>query len=274
MIKKIVLGTLAFGSMAFAVDLSTVTGETVGVFSKDRGDSTRPLIYKAENFHEMATVPGFSLGAPSGLVSSYGVAFMGLSGKKSSSTDDGALAFGMGFGDSDKIGGSASIGIGSVDPRDGGSFNRGNLNLSFGHHFREYHMGWSVGVAGIDLWHANSLDGDNGEPSFYTAVTKLYPNDLAPVAITAGFGNNGYADVTKDTDRKDEIGGFGSVAVYVMPQVSLILDYTTGILGAGASIVPFPQYPVTVSVGATNLNKQGTDDKVSAIGSIAAAYVF
>lgn len=274
MIKKIFLGTLAFGSMAFAVDLSTVTGESTAVFSKERGGEDKPLIYKSETFHEMATIPGLSLGAPVGLVSSYGVVFAGLSGKTNSDNSDGALALGMGYGDADKIGGSISLGIGSVDPRDGGSFNRGNLNISAGHHFRDYGFGWSVGVAGIDLWHADSLDGDNDEPSFYTSVTKLFPNDYMPVAMTAGFGNNGYADVTIDENRKDKIGGFGSVAVYIMPQISLIVDYTTGILGAGASIVPFPQYPVTLNIGATNLNKQGTDDKVSAIGSIAAAYVF
>ena len=274
MIKKLFLSTLVIGSSALAVDLSTVTGESTAVFTTKRKGMDKSLIYKSENFHEMATIPGFSLGAPSGLVSSYGVAFAGLSGKANSDNKDGAFALGMGYGDADKIGGSISLGIGSVDPRDGGSFNRGNLNISAGHHFRDYGIGWSVGAAGIDLWHANSLDGDNGDPSFYTAVTKLFPNDFMPVAVTGGFGNNGYADITVDEDRKDEIGGFGSVAVYVIPQISVIVDYTTGILGAGISVVPFPDYPVTFNLGATNLNKQGTDDKVSAIGSVAAAYVF
>lgn len=274
MIKKVIVGSLAFGSVTFAMELSTISSEAAGIFYKSKVENARPLIYKANHFHELATIPGFSLGAPSGLVSSYGVSFFGLSGKKSSTTDDGALAFGIGFGDSDKIGGSASIGVGSIDPRDGGAFNRGNLNLNVGHNFRKYKFGWSIGAAGIDLWHSSSFDRDNDKPSFYTAVTKLYANNVAPIAITGGFGNNGYADMTIDHNREHKIGAFGSVAVYVLPQVSLILDYTTGILGTGISLVPFPQYPVTVNLGATNLNKQGTDNKVSAIGSIAAAYVF
>ena len=41
------------------------------------------------------------MGAPSGLVSSYGVAFAGLSGRRDSDDTDGALALGMGFGNPD-----------------------------------------------------------------------------------------------------------------------------------------------------------------------------
>lgn len=272
--KKIIFGMLSLCTVAFGSNLANVTGENVGVFLKDKGPEGKTLIYRAEHFHKMATVPGFSMGAPSGLVPGYGVIFAGLSGTATGSDKDAALAMGMGFGNPDTVGGALSLGIGSVDPRDGGSFNRGSLNASVGHHFKKYGMGVSVGVSSIDLWHANSLDGDNADPSFYTAVTKLYPNEIAPVIITAGLGNNGYVDINKENNRKDKIDGFGSVAVYVMPQVSLILDYTMGVVSAGTSIVPFPDYPVTLNLGAGNLTKQGNNEKISAIGSIAAAYVF
>ncbi|MEG1449756.1 MAG: hypothetical protein RSC62_03015 [Cetobacterium sp.] len=275
MIKKVLVGTLALSSLGFAADLSTVSGETTAVFAKQELSNDKPLIYLADNFHEMATVPGFSMGAPSGLVSSYGVAFAGLSGKTNSDDTDGALALGMGFGDAETIGGAISLGVGSIDPRDGGAFNRGNLNMSLGHHFKDYGFGWSVGMNGVNLWHDNGDDGDNENPSFYTAVTKLWPNDIAPIAITAGLGNNSFADVNiENRDRKEEVGGFGSVAVYLFPQMSLILDYTSNVVTVGTSIVPFPQYPVSINLGATNLTEQGPEDKVSAIGSIAAAYVF
>ena len=274
MVKKILLGALALSSIGFASDLSTITGESTAVFAKKESNGDKPLVYLAENFHEMATLPGFSMGAPSGLVSSYGVAFAGLSGRRDSDDTDGALALGMGFGNPDTIGGAVSLGIGSIDPRDGGSFNRGNLNLNVGHHFKEYGFGWSVGMTGLDLWHASKLDGDNQDPSFYTAVTKLWANDIVPVAITAGFGNNSYADINKENDRKDKVDGFGAVAFYLIPQLSLVVDYTSNILTTGISVVPFPEYPISVSLGATNLTEQGPNDKVAAIGSIAAAYVF
>ena len=274
MVKKILLGALALSSIGFASDLSTVTGESTAVFAKKESNGDKSLVYLAENFHEMATLPGFSMGAPSGLVSSYGVAFAGLSGRRDSDDTDGALALGMGFGNPDTIGGAVSLGIGSIDPRDGGSFNRGNLNLNVGHHFKEYGFGWSVGMTGLDLWHASKLDGDNQDPSFYTAVTKLWANDFIPFAVTAGFGNNSYADINKENDRKDKVDGFGAVAFYLIPQLSLVVDYTSNILTTGISVVPFPEYPISVSLGATNLTEQGPNDKVAAIGSIAAAYVF
>lgn len=272
--KKVLLGTMMLSSALFANELSSLTAETTAVFAKKEKAADKPLLYLADNFHEMATLPGFSLGAPSGLVSSYGVAFAGLSGRRDSSDTDGALAFGMGFGDVEKIGGSVSIGVGSIDPRDGGSFNRGNLNLNVGHHFKKSGIGLSVGMTGVDLWHASKLDGDNQDPSFYLATTKLFPNEYAPVALTVGLGNNSYADINKENDRKDKVDGFGAIAVYIKPQLSVILDYTSNILTAGIGVVPFPDYPISLSLGATNLTEQGPNDKVAAIGSIAAAYVF
>ena len=135
--KKVLVGTMLLGSALYASDLSTVTAENTAALAKKDVASDKPLIYLADNFHEMATLPSFSLGAPSGLVSSYGVAFAGISGRRDSDNTDGAMALGMGFGDANKIGGAVSLGIGSIDPRDGGSFNRGNLNLNVGHHFKE-----------------------------------------------------------------------------------------------------------------------------------------
>lgn len=272
--KKVLLGTLLLSSALCASELSSLTAETTAVFAKNKSGGDKPLIYLAENFHEMATLPGFSLGAPSGLVSSYGVAFAGLSGRRDSDDTDGALALGMGFGDAEKIGGSVSLGIGSVDPRDGGAFNRGTLNVNFGHHFKKLGLGVSVGMTGVDLWHESSEDSDNQDPSFYLATTKLWGNDFIPVAITAGLGNNSYADINRENDRKDKVDGFGAVAFYLHPQLSIIADYTSNILTAGISAVPFPDYPISLSLGATNLTEQGPNDKVAAIGSIAAAYVF
>ncbi len=95
------------------------------------------------------------------------------------------------------------------------------------------------------------------------------------MAVTLGLGNNSFADVNiENRDRKEEIGGFGAVAFYLMPQLSFIVDYTSNVLTSGISVVPFPNYPISVNLGATNLTEQGPKDKVAAIGSIAAAYVF
>ncbi|MCQ9626476.1 hypothetical protein HS141_05760 [Cetobacterium somerae] len=273
MVKKILIGVLALSSFGFASEISTTAGESA-VFAKKTAENNKPLLYLAENFHELAILPGFTMGAPSGLVSGYGVAFAGIAGRRDSDTTDGALAFGMGFGNPDVIGGSVSIGVGSIDPRDGGSFNRGNLNLNVGHHFKEYGLGWSVGMTGLDLWHAKNIDGDYQDPSFYTSLTKLWPNEFVPFSVTAGLGNNSFADINRSKDRKDKVDGFGAISFYLIPQLSLVIDYTSNILTTGISVVPFPDYPISVNLGATNLTEQGPNEKVAAIGSIAAAYIF
>ncbi|MGL4628113.1 MAG: hypothetical protein ACRCUR_01350 [Cetobacterium sp.] len=273
--KKIILGTIALSFSAFSAEITSLAGESVAIFAKNEKKQEKPLIYLAENFHEMSTLPGFSMGAPSGLVSSYGVMFAGLSGRKDKESKDGALAFGMGIGSSEKIGGSVSVGVGSIDTRDGGAFNRGNLNLSLGHNFREYGFGTSIGVNGIDLWHATSEDGKKEDPSFYAAGTKLLPNDYVPITVTLGFGNNSFADINiEEGKRKDSVYGFGALGFYLLPQLSFIVDYTSKVLTTGISVVPFPAYPITASFGLTNLTKQGPDDRVAAIGTVGAAYVF
>jgi len=273
--KRVIIGALVLNSSLFSAEISSLTGEIVSIFAKGEKKEDKPLIYLAENFHEMSTLPGFSMGAPSGLVSSYGVAFAGISGRKDKEQKDGAFAFGMGIGNSEKIGGSISFGVGSIDTRDGGAFNRGNLNINLGHNFKEYGLGMAVGATGIDLWHATSEDGKKEDPSFYTSVTKLFPNDFVPMTVTLGLGNNSFADINiEEKDRKDKVDGFGAVGFYVLPQLSFIVDYTSNILTTGVSVVPFPLYPVTVNLGVTNLTKQGPDDRVAVIGTLAAAYVF
>lgn len=270
--KRVILPLLALGSISYGMEM----GESVAIFTKNDTNIEKKLFYIAENFNKMATLPGFAMSAPSGLVSSSGVIFAGVSGRKDKLATDGAGFIGMGFGNSEVLGGAMSLGIGSIDPRDGGAFNRGNLNLNVGHNFKEYGMGVSVGMNGLNLWHETEAEGKKEKPSYYTAVTKLWGNDYIPVALTLGFGNNSFSDINikKSSDRRKKVDGFGALAFYVAPQVSLILDYTSNILTSGVSVVPFPNYPISVNAGLTNLTKQGENDSVAVIGSLAAAYVF
>lgn len=230
-------------------------------------------VFKVDTFGELAAVPSFSLGAPAGMVPGWGVAFAGLSGKRNNKDTDGSLALGMGFGNPfETLGGAATLALGSIDPRDGGAGNRGTLGLSTGKHFPKYGMGVSVGVSNIDLWHADSID--KFDPSFYASATKLLPNSVAPVILTAGLGNNLYSVSKSEGDLKGKIGGFAAAAVYLMPQLSLIADYTSGITTAGIGFVPFPKLPVSFTMGASDIFKYSNENKVSFIASVSAAYTF
>ena len=271
----LLLAALSVASVSYAKEVAPVAEvvvepvveETTEVVATDKG-----LFYIAKNFQELRALPGFTINAPAGLVPGSGVVFAGISGTSNSDDTDGGLGFGFGYGNPyESVGGAASLTIGSIDPRDGGSFNRGGLNLSLGHVFSEYGLGAAVGVTNIDLWHA---DHDQKlDPSFYGAVTKLLPNDIAPLTLTVGLGNNIYADVDEDGDKKDKVYPFVSLAAYVLPQMSLIADFTSGITSAGVSVVPFPSIPVSMTMGAYDISNE-TIQGTSFIAGLSAAYVF
>ena len=187
--KTIVIGIILMSSLAMAENTANIAASSTALselkkISKEM--KSDKLFYLVDDFSELASVPGFSFGSPSGLVSGFGGGFVGLGGTAYNEEIDGGLALGGGFGDPIKsIGGSASLSLGSIDPRDGGAFNRGSLNLSLGKTFTAYGFGASVGVSNLDLWH--TTHDDQMDPSFYTAVTKLLPNDVAPAIITMGI---------------------------------------------------------------------------------------
>lgn len=281
--KTIILGGLLISNLAMAENAaniatsSTVLSELKEMSKEKQSDK---LFYLVDDFSRLATAPGFTFGAPSGLVPGFGTAFIGLAGTSYSDDTDGGLAFGGGFGDPVKsVGGALSMSIGSIDPRDGGAFNRGSANLSLGKTFTAYGLGASIGVSNFDLWH--DTHDDKLDPSYYAAVTKLLPNNVAPVIITVGIGSNSYADISKDdikttrNERKHKWGEFISGAVYVHPQMSLVLDYTSGITTFGTSIVPMPNYPISIGLAAQDLFKEDKAvDEIKFLGTLSVGFAF
>ena len=273
MLKRIMLGLLAISSVAVAAD-GMQTATSAAAMAKATEGSEKGIFYIAKNFQEVAAVPGFTMSAPAGLVPGAGVVFGGISGTYNDVEHaDGAMGFGFGYGNPyETLGGAVSLSLGSINTDESGVYDRGNVNVSVGHTFAEYGVGVAVGMTGATLWHANG--DDELDPSFYAAASKLLPNDVAPVILTAGFGNNVYADTNSTGDKKDKVYPFVSGAVYILPQVSLIADYTSGITSVGIGVVPFPTIPVTLTMGAYDIAKQGKQDETSFIGSLSAAYVF
>ncbi len=273
MLKRIMLGLLAVSSVAMAAD-GMQTATSAAAMAKATEGSEKGIFYIAKNFQEVAAVPGFTMSAPVGLVPGAGVVFGGISGTYNDVEHaDGAMGFGFGYGNPyETLGGAVSLSLGSINTDEGGVYDRGNVNVSVGHTFAEYGVGVAVGMTGATLWHANG--DDELDPSFYAAASKLLPNDVAPVILTAGFGNNVYADTNSTGDKKDKVYPFVSGAVYILPQVSLIADYTSGVTSVGIGVVPFPTIPVTLTIGAYDIAKQGKQDETSFIGSLSAAYVF
>lgn len=262
---------LALSSVAMADGLQSATSSAA--ISSNKVNEGR-YFYVAQNYQELAAVPSFTMSAPAGLVPGWGVVFAGASGTHNSvESTDGALGFGFGYGNPyDSLGGAVSLSIGSINPDDGGAFNRGDVNLSVGHTFSQYGFGVAVGMTGGNVWHDSKAN--ETDPSFYASVTKLLPNDVIPVIVTAGLGNNMYADTNDTGDKKDKVYPFASVAAYIMPQMSLIADFTSGVTTLGVGIVPSPKLPITITLGAYDVAEQGNQGVTSFIGGISAAYAF
>ena len=263
-----------------AAGLATVISTTTLADSGENvaaGSQNASAFRWVSNFDELQVLPGFTLTSPSGLVPSKGVAFASIGGITNipgTEDTDGAAAIGAGFGNPhDGLGGAVTVGVGSIDPRDGESFDRGTLSLSVGSFFSDHLTGVSVGVQGVDLWDGGT---ELPDPSYYAAVTKLFPNDTASLAVTAGIGSNGYRFLRSETDDPEsEVGAFLSVAAYVAPQVSIIGDYTSGVTSLGVSLVPLPDFPVTVQLSAWDVFTYVDDhDSASFRGSLAYVYKY
>ena len=94
--------------------------------------------------------------------------------------------------------------------------------------------------------------------------------------LNIGAGSNGYAKLNyrPSNDRKDEIDMFASVAAYVHPQASVIIDYTVGATSVGTSLVPFAKWPLTVDLGLWNVLDDIDGAKPAFVGSLTYAFVF
>jgi len=214
---------------------------------------------------ELKTAPGSSSSAPSGFSGSAGTAFMGLGGTIDESRIDGGLAVGTTYGDSDEfLGGAVVVSVPSLS-FDGGFFEKGSLSASVGHNFADYAAGISAGVSGVDFW--RSATSPKEDPSFYVAASQAYDFAL-PTFATIGIGNNIFASKNGGSYKTDQTGLFGSVGTYIHPQMSLIVDYTGGITTLATSLVPMPDYPVSVSLGINGFFKENQDEALMFVAGI------
>ncbi|MCX5773728.1 MAG: hypothetical protein NTX05_03860 [Fusobacteria bacterium] len=214
--------------------------------------SSRPLF--AQYFSDMSALPGFSLGAPSGMVPGWGTVFYGASMATSSSTNgglDGGISLGMGYGNPfDLLGGSITLGLASVNPDEiGNEFgNAGYYSINTGHFFVDQQIGVSIGMNNFAGWLPT---GAVGAPSYSVAATKIFGVPFHPIIASFGIGNGNYTDVRNSNTA--EPYPFASGAIYITPQISYIIDYTSGITTTGFSIVPVYWVPVILNVGLYDL---------------------
>lgn len=94
------------------------------------------------------------------------------------------------------------------------------------------------------------------QPTYYLVGTHIFPVPTfagnRPLVLTLGVASSGYE--TNDRTHQVRTRPFGSVGFYFTRQVSIIADYTGRFLNLGISVAPFARVPVTLTLGAVNLN--------------------
>jgi hypothetical protein len=224
------------------------------------------LFFAADRFTEMSSLPGTSLGSPTGMVASSGSAFVGIGGLKNpdSNKTDGSFNVGMGFGDPiDSIGATASVTIGSINTNDNGFGERAALNVSVGKFFTDDQVGIAIGA--VNLASRHKLTTSPG-PSYFAAVTKIFPIDKHPIILNIGLGSNDFVNTSYTGSKDMAMTPFASVGYYVSPHISLIADNTAGVGSLGVSISPVHTLPLTMTLGVYDIDNDTNRSYIAAIG--------
>jgi hypothetical protein len=225
--------------------------------------------------------PGVSLGSQAGFGMNWGQAYIGaggLSSQPNSINDEfaGSAALGMGFGNSrETIGFEIDIGIGSINPSDGGIGEDGFVGAKV-HRMISSNTSISLGIENFANW-GNAKGGDSNVYGAASSIFFLQPDDLSnpmPIVVSAGLGTGRFrtletqGGVTLSTGN--QINPFGAIGFIFHPQMSVIADYTSNIFNAGMSFVPVRSWPVTLTLYAYDLGQSVDTSKFA--GSL--AYVF
>jgi hypothetical protein len=191
--------------------------------------------------------PGLSFAAPSAFGANMGDVFVGLSGATAGKTRDvidGSTSLGFGLGDSRKL-------VGLELAYSNNSIRKFGANGSFDlkAHRIVYAKGTNqVGVAAGWNTFANYGTDTTGPSSAYGVVTTyslLKPNDPVnkmPISLSLGAGGGSFRQGNAST------GVFAGAGVQVHPQVGVGLGWSGVGLNLGASFVPMPTIPLTITV--------------------------
>jgi hypothetical protein len=192
-----------------------------------------------------------------------GDAFLGLSGTtagKNREVIDGGTSLGFGLGDSQKL-------VGLEFAYNNNSIRKFGSNGSFDlkAHRIVYAKGTNqVGVAAGWNTFANYGTDPTGPSSAYGVVTSyslLKPNDSVnkmPISFSAGVGGGSFRQGNAST------GVFGGVGVQVHPQIGVGLGWSGVGLNLGASLVPVPTIPLTITLQGVDLTDNSTGGTIFA----------
>ena len=203
--------------------------------------------------------PGISSVTPSAYGKSWGSAGVGVGFQgRTRFTDksDGAIAYGMGFGD-DRESVGLDVGVTIFDLSDFG--NRGGVSFKL-HRALPDDFAVAIGWQNAIVWGET----DAGS-SVYGAVTKMFrlqestAKPFSRLYVTAGIGSGQFRSEFDINEDIGSIGAFGSVAVRVAEPVNAIAEWTGQDLTLGVSFVPFRNMPLVITPAVTDITNNAGD---------------
>jgi hypothetical protein len=198
-----------------------------------------------------------------------------LSKSISGASSDGAAAVGFGLGDPNQyVGLETVVAIADLTHRNNHNFGDGG-SLGFKLHTNvPGGAAFAVGVIGTGRWGTEKKTNRASVYAVGTKVFKLGTTSPHPLVLNVGIGDEGFQELDQATGfGKPGANVFGSATFYIVPQLSVIADYTGRFLNAGISVAPIRSQPLTFTLGAVNLTNR-YKAKVQAAAAIAYGFTF
>lgn len=168
--------------------------------------------------------------------------------------NDGSISLGFGLGDASDVVGLEVV-VTTISPFRVGLGRRNTVSVQVAH-LIDPTFGVAVGVENAVL---SGLDDETGTQSWYGVASKVFRHPIAEaswlqaVTISGGLGNGRFRMVDDFNANKRTVNAFGSLALLVHDQVSVITDYTGQDLNVGVSVVPYKKIPLVITPALVDL---------------------
>jgi len=255
---------------------SVAQGPSEDTFSPPTNEDIRQqlLIDPDTNFSRPLPIPSSTFLTPSAYGADWGDAFVGVSGATGGnvrSTLDGSAVVGVGLGDAvENVGIELTTAIISLD----GFAEDGTVGFKLHKIFPQAnHLGVAVGWSNPIKWGAAETEPD----TFYGVVTQRFDlrsgqSNPLPLTTSLGVGTGEFRSTGAISADNNALNVFGSVGLRVVPDVSIISNWTGSGLGLGISATPLDT-PLVVTAGVSDIT-DNTADGTRFIGSLGYSFSF
>lgn len=260
--RVVVAGTF----LAISLASGAVRAEGTTLTLTDLGLSEAQARALTSALNAPAASPGMSFGSPVGFGADWGEIGVALGGQTLPDDNpnphslDGSFAATFGFGNAQKyVGLEATVNIISLRKNFGDD---GALGAKL-HTTLPGRSAVAVGVENVGRWGTAR----NGKASIYAVGSKFFnlnpssDDNPVPLAVNLGVGDNAFNKVRLHCVAPgacfDEVDNgasvFGGFALYPIPQLSVIADWTGRSLNLGVSVTPFRSVGLVGTLGALNV---------------------